>query len=146
MPQAENDNHNDYMQLKPQEVNGQDLHYTHMHAHTHTHARPLSHIHTHTHTQSIAVNWNNLRTNLNRRVFRADFECSGWPNVSNFMRQGIPDRRSSTGKRVKLELGALYKFSNKLHTHTQTWTGFMCRNLFTNSVMKTSTHKIIYMF
>ena len=56
---VENDNNNDYKQLKSQEAKqARPTLHTHMHAHTHTrmHARTHAHTHTHTHTHITTYN------------------------------------------------------------------------------------------
>ena len=99
-------------------------------------------MYTHACAHSTLVNWNILRTNLGvgggwfdnllavlgfkQMDLQNGFKCSGWPNVSNFIRQRISDKRSSIGNRMMSKC-----FHNKV-CHQPVW----CPNV---SIIKYAT-------
>ena len=80
--------------------------HTHLHAHTHTH----THTHSYMHTPADTCHSSNTLEGMESLLLdvvgfkhvglQSGFKCSGWLNVSNFMRQRIPDKRSSIRNRV----------------------------------------------
>ena len=46
-------------------------------------------------------------------TLQGSFKCCGWLNMSNFMRQRIPDRRSSMGKWMMSKCFGLYMWNAK---------------------------------